>query len=284
MGGDTHRPAAALGRGPARAPHRGRQHPPAPLPAVRLRRRARAPARGRRGDHGGRGRVLGVAVHRLSRSRPGRRQPAGAVRLRRLSLQDVLRRDQQARLHAVSRRGAPRGVLRDGAHHRRDRACGGARAGGRAGREPRAGERDALHQRHRKVLRQRRLPGQRCRSAAHDRPGRGARPPVHAGTGRQARRNRLLELHRADRTRHQGIRGVGAAVGARLRAGDGEARAERRGGGTFGQPLVRPGARDDARSDRERAARHRRRSHQGDDGAIPARLPTPPAPTHRGAW
>ena len=32
MGGDAHRPAVALGRGPARAPHRGRQHPPAPLP------------------------------------------------------------------------------------------------------------------------------------------------------------------------------------------------------------------------------------------------------------
>ena len=162
VGGDAHRPAVALGRGPARAPHRGRQHPPAPLPADRLRRRARAAPRGRRGDHGGRGRVLGVAVHRLSRSRAGRRQPAGALRPRCLSLQDVLRRDQQARLHAVSRRRAPRGVLRDGAHHRRDRACGGARAGGREGREPRAGERDALHQRHRKVLRQRRLPGQRC--------------------------------------------------------------------------------------------------------------------------
>ena len=60
----------------------GANTPPAPLPPHRLRRRTRAPARNRRGGHGGRGRILGVAVHRVPRSGPGRRQPAGAVRLR----------------------------------------------------------------------------------------------------------------------------------------------------------------------------------------------------------
>ena len=84
----------------------------------------------------GRGRLLAVDAEitvdvgaysvwpftRLPRSLPGRRQPAGALRPRCLPLQDFLGRDQQTRLHAVSRRRASRGVLRDGAHHRRGRA------------------------------------------------------------------------------------------------------------------------------------------------------------------
>ena len=62
------------------------------------------------------------------------------------------------------------------------------------------------------------------------------RPSGRAGAGRPAHRDRLLDLHRADRPRHQGLRRLGPAARARLRAGDGEARAQRHGGGALGQP------------------------------------------------
>ena len=89
--------AVPLHRGPPRAPGGGRQLAPAPLRPHRLRRRARPAARARRRDHDRRRRLFELAVHRRPRAGPGHRQPAGPVRFPRLSLQDLLRRDQQAR-------------------------------------------------------------------------------------------------------------------------------------------------------------------------------------------
>ena len=80
-----------------------------------------------------------LAVHDRPRARPGDRQPARSLRFPRLPLRDLLRRHQQARLHALSRRRAHRRVLRDGADDGCDRPRGRARAVGGAARKPRAG-------------------------------------------------------------------------------------------------------------------------------------------------
>ena len=61
-----------------------------------------------RPDHDRRRRLFGVALHHRARAWPGGRQPARALWLSRLPLRDALRGHQQARLRAISRRGAYR--------------------------------------------------------------------------------------------------------------------------------------------------------------------------------
>ena len=203
-------PAVPLYRGSARAPRRRRQLPPAPLPAHRLCERARPAAGARRGGHDRRRRLFELAVHGRPRARTGDRQPARPLRFPRLSLQDLLRRDEQAGLPALSRRRAHRRLLRDGADDRRDRARGGARAVGGAARQPRAPGAmpyDNVTRKHYdsgdypQSLRMAREKIDLDEVARAAEAGRAGRPPD---------RHRLCDLLRAVGARHQRVRRAGA--------------------------------------------------------------------------
>ena len=145
---------------------------PASLPAHRARGPTRTAARARRGNHHRWRRLFQLAIHGCPRAGAGDRQPAGPLRFPRLPLQDALRRDQQARLPALSRRGPHRRLLCDGTDDRRHRARGRPRAMGGAARQSRSGLGDAVRQCHPQALRQRRLPEGAANGARQDRPRR----------------------------------------------------------------------------------------------------------------
>ena len=203
--------AVSLCRRPPRASGGGRQLAAAPLPAHGACRRAR-PAHGARcRGHDRRRRLFGLAVHGRAGAGTSHRQPAGAVRFPRLPLPDPLRGDQQARLPAVSGRGANRRLLRDGADDRRDRARGRARAVGGAPRQSGPGLGDAVRQRRPQALRQRRLSQGAHPRARQDRLRGLARAAAPGRARRAPDRHRLCLLLRADRARHQRVLGLGLA-------------------------------------------------------------------------
>ena len=193
--------AVPLAGGSPRTSDRRRQHPRAPVFGDRLRRPARAAAGHGRGSHRGRGRLLGVAVHRRAGSGPGRWQPARPLRFPRVPLPGQRAGHQQAALHPLPGRGPARRVFRHGADHRRHRPGSRSRALGSARREPGAGGRHALCERDQQALRHRRLPGLADARQGSDplRPGAGT--AEDAGSGRPADRRRLRHLHRAIRPR-----------------------------------------------------------------------------------
>ena len=195
-------------------------------------------------------RLFDVAVHGRARARPGDRQPARPVRVPRLSLQDPLRRHQQAGLPALSRGGAHRRLLRHGADDRRHRPCGRPRAVGGAPRQPGAGRRHAVRQRDEKALRQRRLPEGAAHRARQDRPDRVARAAGARRARRAAHRHRLCLLLRAERPRGERVRRLGPADRSGLRRGDRAGDRRRRARGSCRRALARPGHGDDARPDR----------------------------------
>ncbi len=232
----------------------GANSPPAPLRADRLCRRARAAARARCRDHDRRRRLFELAVHHRPGARAGDRQPARSLRLPRLPLQDLLRGDQQAGLRALSRRGAHRRVLRDGADDRRDRARGRPRPVGGAPREPgagpsrcrtttsRASTTTAATIRARCAWRAEKLDVAKC-----------ARAPAARRARRPHHRRRLRQLLRAVGAWHERVRGLGPADRSRLRPGDG-ARHARTAGWRSASACIRT-----ARAWRRRSRRSRTR-------------------------
>ncbi len=159
-----------LDRGSPRAPDLGRQRAPAPLRHDRLCRRQGASLLALDAHHRHRRRRLfGLAVHRRPGAGTGHRQPAGTLRFPGLPLRDAVRGHQQARLHALPRRGAHRRVFRDGADDGRHRPRRGPRSVRGAHGQPGAPRADALRQRREQALRRRRLSGEPAPRARDDR-------------------------------------------------------------------------------------------------------------------
>ena len=149
----------AVDRGSARAAHRERQLPRAPLRHHRPCGGGRTPPRDRVRGPRRRRRLLRLPVLGRPRTRPGGQHSPGALRLRGIPLPHVGDGDQQAPHPALPGGGAHRGVLRARGAARRD----GPRARPGPGRVPAPESRpagaDAVRQHHRQALRQRGLPG-----------------------------------------------------------------------------------------------------------------------------
>ena len=264
------RAPAALDRGPARAPDRGRQLPRAPLPDHRLRRGRRPVARDRRRGHGRFRRLLHLSLLRLPGGGPDRQHPAGTLRFSGLPMPDLVGGQQQVADHALPRRRPDRGLLRHGADHRCDRARGRAGTPRGAAQEPGPARGHALRQHHGQALRQRRLPRIAAPRGRRDRPARGPRAPA-AGRGRRpADRPRPGDLLRAGGPRHLGLCGLGHPHGAGPRAGRAADHPRWRARGPGRRAFPRPGPGNHPGAGGQRDPRHRHRQGEGGPRRYPA--------------